>query len=171
MSRLDKTQLATILAALRFYRDAGMGDPANRSDEIHDIATDHPSITASLDYDGIEELEEQLREELDSDSEVPQNIHAMVADDDGDTSVVLRATRQLAIEAALDALDDFPEHLREPAKTEMRNDGYCRVAHNLGHTFQVVEISERHSLVLALRASEANAEDGVARASHERQRG
>nr|EIU2719013.1 hypothetical protein [Pseudomonas aeruginosa]EIU2864248.1 hypothetical protein [Pseudomonas aeruginosa] len=45
----------TILAALRFYQEQGMGDPIVRSDAIHDIATGGGDET-SLDEWGIEEL-------------------------------------------------------------------------------------------------------------------
>lgn len=38
----------TILAALRFYQEKGMGEPANRSDAIHDIATNGD---ADISYD------------------------------------------------------------------------------------------------------------------------
>jgi hypothetical protein len=50
-----KQQLNTILAALRFYQQHGQGDPARRSDAIHDIATDG-EIEISLDDAGIDEL-------------------------------------------------------------------------------------------------------------------
>lgn len=36
---LDGQEVATILAALRHYKRTGQGDPANRTDEIHEIAT------------------------------------------------------------------------------------------------------------------------------------
>lgn len=45
----------TILAALRFYQQQGMGDPIARSESIHDIATGGGDET-SLDEWGIEEL-------------------------------------------------------------------------------------------------------------------
>lgn len=51
--------LATILAALRFYQAAGMGEPSNRSDEIHDIATSGGDAI-SLDDEGIDDLCERL---------------------------------------------------------------------------------------------------------------
>ena len=52
-------ELATVLAALRFYQQSGMADPANRSDAIHDIATDYERIV-SLDSDAIGSLIEKL---------------------------------------------------------------------------------------------------------------
>jgi len=54
----DQTR-ATITAALRTYQAAGYGDPANRPDEIHDIATAGGDVI-SLDDDGINELCEML---------------------------------------------------------------------------------------------------------------
>lgn len=53
---LDAAELATVLAALRFYQSEGMGDPMNRTDDIHDIATNGETLTASLDDDGIDAL-------------------------------------------------------------------------------------------------------------------
>jgi hypothetical protein len=56
---VNHSELATIRAALRLYVNEGCGDPMNRDDEIHDIATDDgPAI--SLDDDGIEDLDARL---------------------------------------------------------------------------------------------------------------
>ncbi|MFP3637683.1 hypothetical protein [Paraburkholderia sp. SIMBA_054] len=49
----------TILAALRFYQSAGMGDPVNQSDEIHDLAT-NGNEDISMDSDGIDDLCERV---------------------------------------------------------------------------------------------------------------
>lgn len=57
--RLTQEEHATILAALRYYQERGQGDPNNRSDAIHDIATSGGDIT-SLDDDGIDDLCELL---------------------------------------------------------------------------------------------------------------
>ncbi len=51
---------ATILAALRLYQREGMGEPDNRSDELHDISTNGDRVTSSLDDQGIDELCEEL---------------------------------------------------------------------------------------------------------------
>jgi hypothetical protein len=58
-------QHAAILAALRFYQSGGMGDPSNRSDEIHDIATNGDQVISSLDEEGIDELAEQINLDVD----------------------------------------------------------------------------------------------------------
>lgn len=52
-------ELSTIIAALRFYQERGMGDPANRSDDIHEIATCGDECV-SLDADAIDELCEAI---------------------------------------------------------------------------------------------------------------
>jgi hypothetical protein len=57
---LDREELATILAALRYYQQQGLGDPVNRPEAIHDIATDHDAILSSLDDAGIDALCEKL---------------------------------------------------------------------------------------------------------------
>lgn len=59
---INETELATILAALRYYQQEGLGDPANRPDEIHDIATSNEDveIMSSLDDEGIDQLCEHL---------------------------------------------------------------------------------------------------------------
>ena len=49
----------TILAALRFYQERGQGDPANRSDAIHEIAT-NSGDAVSLDAAGIDRLCEYI---------------------------------------------------------------------------------------------------------------
>lgn len=48
-------ELNTILAALRYYQENGQGEPANRSDAIHDLATDNDT-DISMDAAGIDEL-------------------------------------------------------------------------------------------------------------------
>lgn len=58
---LTKPQRNTVLAALRFYQEKGMGDPANRSDVIHDIAT-NGDTEISLDADAIDKLCEELNQ-------------------------------------------------------------------------------------------------------------
>lgn len=55
----SRAEKATILAALRYYQSKGLGDPDNRTQEIHDIATDLGNET-SLDDSGIDELCERL---------------------------------------------------------------------------------------------------------------
>ena len=57
--QLDNDEISTILAALRFYQQNGLGDPANRPLDIHDIATNGEQET-SLDDDGIDRLCEKL---------------------------------------------------------------------------------------------------------------
>lgn len=56
---IESADLNTILAALRYYQESGMGEAGNRSDAIHDIATDNGNDT-SLDNEGIDALCEAL---------------------------------------------------------------------------------------------------------------
>lgn len=55
---LDQQELNTVLAALRFYQENGQGDPYNRSDAIHEIATFDDET--SMDADGIDALCEKI---------------------------------------------------------------------------------------------------------------
>ena len=48
-------QFHTILAALRFYQKQGQGDPVNRDDWIHHLATNGDQVI-SLDIHGIDAL-------------------------------------------------------------------------------------------------------------------
>lgn len=57
---LQAEETATILAALRFYQQHGQGNPDNRSDEIHEIATGGNDDLTSLDEEGIDGLCEHL---------------------------------------------------------------------------------------------------------------
>lgn len=76
--QLDDQEIATILAALRYYQENGQGDPMNRSDRIHDIATDMER-TISLDSDGIDELCERLNTgEMQSDHITIREVMLMV---------------------------------------------------------------------------------------------
>ncbi|MBO9471534.1 hypothetical protein J7355_15700 [Endozoicomonas sp. G2_2] len=52
---LDNDELATVIAALRTYQEAGYGDPYNRPERIHEIAADD-SVMSSLDDAGIDAL-------------------------------------------------------------------------------------------------------------------
>jgi hypothetical protein len=56
---LSRQEIATALAALRFYQSKNMGEPAERSNEIHDIATDNGE-EISLDSEGIDDLCEKI---------------------------------------------------------------------------------------------------------------
>lgn len=56
---VDDDEHATILAALRYYVANGQGDPDNRSNEIHDLATNGGDVT-SLDADSIDSLCERI---------------------------------------------------------------------------------------------------------------
>lgn len=56
---LNREELATVLAALRHYQNCGYGDPIEREEDIHQIATDGDNLT-SLDDEGINELCERL---------------------------------------------------------------------------------------------------------------
>ncbi|CAE6821084.1 hypothetical protein R70006_06200 [Paraburkholderia domus] len=55
-----QTQHATMIASLRFYQEKGMGEPDNRSDAIHDLATNGDALV-SLDDEGIDALVEVLQ--------------------------------------------------------------------------------------------------------------
>ncbi len=56
---VDAAELATILAALRFYQQEGQGEPSNRCDDIHHIATDGET-QISLNSEGIDALRERI---------------------------------------------------------------------------------------------------------------
>ena len=59
MLNLNRAELGTVLAALRFYQQSGMGDADLRSDAIHDIATEGNRITG-LDAEDIDGLCQRL---------------------------------------------------------------------------------------------------------------
>ena len=52
---LDLQAGSTVLAALRYYQREGQGDPANRDDWTHDLATSGGDAV-SLDAEGIDAL-------------------------------------------------------------------------------------------------------------------
>lgn len=56
---LDAESHATIIAALRYYQQQGMGDPFNRSDDIHELATNGDEVQ-SLDEGDIDNLVVEL---------------------------------------------------------------------------------------------------------------
>jgi hypothetical protein len=59
---ISNTEMATILAALRWYQSEGFGDPSRRPLAIHEIATDGwgDTIASSLDNRAVGELCERL---------------------------------------------------------------------------------------------------------------
>ena len=56
---VDSAEHATLLAALRYYQQNGQGEPSNRCDAIHAIATDG-DVQISLDTAGIDALCEHI---------------------------------------------------------------------------------------------------------------
>ncbi|MBM2293794.1 hypothetical protein JQX09_17845 [Sulfitobacter pseudonitzschiae] len=58
---VDEQEHATILAALRFWQTSGMCEPDNRSDALHDIATNGSDVI-SLDADAIDALCEKINQ-------------------------------------------------------------------------------------------------------------
>ncbi len=54
--RITGQEFHTVLAALRYYQMQGLGDPAYRPLEIHEIATNASNLIASLDTEGIRQL-------------------------------------------------------------------------------------------------------------------
>lgn len=58
--RLEREDVATIVAALRYYQKNGQGDPANRDDFTHDTATIGGEII-SRDDAGIDDLCDRLQ--------------------------------------------------------------------------------------------------------------
>lgn len=59
--QLNEQQIATVLAALRYYQMQGLGDPRLRPASIRDIADDGGELT-SLDDADIDDLYEILNE-------------------------------------------------------------------------------------------------------------
>jgi hypothetical protein len=59
LHRIERSELNTIIAALRFYQGKGQGDPANRSVEIHELAVGDDD-DVSLDASAIDDLCEKL---------------------------------------------------------------------------------------------------------------
>ena len=59
MLRVTDQEFHTLLAALRFYQEKGQGEPANRSEWIHRLATNDDEVI-SLDEDGIDQLCERF---------------------------------------------------------------------------------------------------------------
>lgn len=58
---LNNEELATVLAALRFYQGELCGNPDCRPDDIHEIATNGGALV-SLDDNGINALCERLNQ-------------------------------------------------------------------------------------------------------------
>lgn len=98
---LDDAELATVLAALRFYQRAGMGDPDNRDDDIHDIATGGGEVMSSLDDDGIDALCERLNgvAPVAPQSDDMEALRAALRD-------MMRATERVYTKAACKARDE-----------------------------------------------------------------
>ncbi|MBV7514478.1 hypothetical protein [Pseudomonas sp. PDM25] len=55
----DEEVRHTLIAALRFWQEKGMCDPVNRSDEMHDLATNGDEVTSLCDVD-VDRLVEDL---------------------------------------------------------------------------------------------------------------
>jgi hypothetical protein len=55
-ARSGDADLHTIIAALRYWQQQGMCDPVNRSDGMHDLATNGGEVLSSLDDEALDEL-------------------------------------------------------------------------------------------------------------------
>lgn len=60
MILFEHQEIATIIAALRYYQENNQGFPGARSAMIHEIATDG-GTTTSLDEEGIDELVDKMQ--------------------------------------------------------------------------------------------------------------
>ncbi|EMG2119824.1 hypothetical protein V4Z64_006351 [Pseudomonas aeruginosa] len=80
----------TILAALRYYQEQGMGEPENRSDSIQDIAT-NGGDEESLNEWGIEELCQSI-----NDAEGPASPVVIVRCDEDDR-ILVQANHQVTV--------------------------------------------------------------------------
>lgn len=56
---VEPDEFHTIMAALRYYQQQGLGDPAHRPQEIHELATNADEVI-SLDEGAIDELCERI---------------------------------------------------------------------------------------------------------------
>lgn len=63
-TKFDAQEAATVLAALAFYADRGMGEPDNRHAKIHEIACGETlrQEVISLDEKGVRQLSRRLTE-------------------------------------------------------------------------------------------------------------
>ena len=59
---VDRADLCTLFAALRYYQQRGLGDPANRPLDIHELATDGEDGVISLNDTGIDALCDKLQD-------------------------------------------------------------------------------------------------------------
>lgn len=59
--KFTDSELATILAALRYYQAEGMAEHQNRSMELNDVATNFGKVSA-LDDTAIDELCQKLNQ-------------------------------------------------------------------------------------------------------------
>lgn len=88
---LEADEIATIIAALRTYQEAGYGDPANRPDRIHEIAT--AGDVVSLDADAIDRLCERLNCEGLTFAEVTQHFGRVQAEKEPHLTAYAEAMR------------------------------------------------------------------------------
>lgn len=96
--QIDPQAQATLLAALEYYLKGGQGDPENRSDLTHALATSLDTVI-SLDDAGIRELRRQVRD-------CRTKIALIVAkDDDAENYVRVFAPRWLEADVNVEVFD------------------------------------------------------------------
>lgn len=95
---LEEQGLSTILAALRYYQEKGMGEPENRSDRIHQVATNGDTVI-SLDDEGIDELCASLNHQF---------AHGVEIDIKGPEGFTIHPEPFTSITAAVRAAASFP---------------------------------------------------------------
>lgn len=120
---IEPAEMATILAALRFYQEKGQGDPDNRSDDIHEIATRGDAVV-SLDAAAIDDLCERLNTLSATQPDLEARLLALI---DGGLNfgraVPVFAEHQRRTEPGLSAYADAPGPLGMCREGELEVDG------------------------------------------------
>lgn len=103
---IDPSEQATIAAALRFYHDSGLGDPARRNECIHELATAKDKVV-SLDQNAVRQLQRKI---MAAEEKAKADL-VVVKDDQNDDYV--RVFAPASLDLRIDVLDlNDPDHHR-----------------------------------------------------------
>lgn len=148
---VEGPETATILAALRFYQEHGQGDPANRSEAIHAIATNDGDVI-SLDGNAINVLCEAINL---GERTITDQVFAMLTG--GGFALQARAQARAKIKAivGLPAAEGWPQFVIADEPNRLWTHIFGVYGEHL--TRFVYSVGSKELLALQIRRTENNA--------------
>lgn len=148
---VEGPETATILAALRFYQEHGQGEPANRSEAIHALATNDGDVT-SLDGAAIDDLCEAINL---GERSITDQVFAMLAGGGFALQARAQARAKLRTIVGLPAAEGWPQFVIADEPNRLWTHIFGAYGEHL--TRFVYSVGSKELLALQIRRTENNA--------------